>query len=81
MFGVATKRDRKNLYKRYQTVLVVIFLAVFGTIFIIFSTVFMPNSPLSLLFFFGAQEDATTSKGISIESSAENITIPAGVYL
>jgi len=37
------------------------FVVSFGTIFIIFSAVFTANSPLSLLFFFGAQNDATTS--------------------
>ncbi|NOR47119.1 MAG: hypothetical protein GQ533_03605 [Methanosarcinaceae archaeon] len=57
------------------------FVVSFGTIFIIFSAVFMVNSPLSLLFFFGAQDDATTSTGISIESSAENITIYVPVLL
>jgi len=57
------------------------FVVSFGTIFIIFSAVFMANSSLSLLFFFGAQDDATTSTGISIESSAENITIYVPVLL
>jgi hypothetical protein len=57
------------------------FVVSFGTIFIIFSAVFTANSPLSLLFFFGHQEDATTSTGISIESSAENITIYVPVLL
>ena len=57
------------------------FVVSFGTIFIIFSAVFMANSPLSLFFFFGAQDDATTSTGISIESSAENITIYVPVLL
>ncbi len=57
------------------------FVVSFGTIFIIFSAVFMANSPLSLLFFFGAQYDATTSTGISIESIAENITIYVPVLL
>ena len=57
------------------------FVVSFGTIFIIFSAVFMVNSPLSLLFFFGAQNDATTSTSIHIESSAENITIYVPVLL
>jgi hypothetical protein len=57
------------------------FVVSFGTIFIIFSAVFTANSPLSLLFFFGAQNDATTSTSIHIESSAENITIYVPVLL
>jgi hypothetical protein len=57
------------------------FVVSFGTIFIIFSAVFMANSPLSLLLFFGPQEDATTSTSIHIESSAENITIYVPVLL
>ncbi len=57
------------------------FVVSFGTIFIIFSAVFMANSPLSLLLFFGAQNDATTSTSIHIESSAENITIYVPVLL
>ncbi|HUV83557.1 MAG TPA: hypothetical protein VMW53_10865 [archaeon] len=56
------------------------FVVSFGTIFIIFA-VLMPNSPLSLLLFFGPQEDATTSTSINIESSAENITIYVPVLL
>ena len=57
------------------------FIVSFGTIFIIFSAVFMANSPLSLLLFFGGQDDATTSTSIHIESSAENITIYVPVLL
>jgi len=57
------------------------FIVSFGTIFLIFSAVFMANSFLSLLFFFGAQDEATTSTGISIESSAENITVYVPVLL
>ncbi|MGP8320967.1 MAG: hypothetical protein ACT6FE_01370 [Methanosarcinaceae archaeon] len=57
------------------------FVVSFGTIFIIFSAVFMPNSFLSLLVFFGPQEDATTSTSIYIESSAENLTIYIPVLL
>ena len=57
------------------------FVVSFGTIFIIFSAVFMANSSLSLLFFFGAQDEATTSTSIYIESIAENITIYVPVLL
>jgi len=57
------------------------FIVSFGTIFIIFSAVFMANSPLSLLLFFGGQDDATTSTSIHIESSSENITIYVPVLL
>ena len=57
------------------------FVVSFGTIFIIFSAVFMANSSLSLLFFFGAQDEATTSTSIYTESIAENITIYVPVLL
>ena len=39
------------------------------------------NSSISLFFFFGAQEDASTSTSIHIESSTENITIHVPVLL
>lgn len=39
------------------------------------------NSSISLSFFFGPQEEATTSTSISIESSTENITIYVPVLL
>lgn len=57
------------------------FVVSFGTIFIFFSAMFIVNSLLNLLFFFGAQNDATTSTSIHIESSAENITIYVPVLL
>lgn len=57
------------------------FVVSFGTIFIFFSAMFIVNSLLNLLFFFGAQNDATISTSIHIESSAENITIYVPVLL
>jgi len=68
-------------YDRHMKFALTAFVVSFGTIFIIFSAVFMANSSLSLLFFFGAQNDATTSTSIHIESSAENITIYVPVLL
>jgi len=48
---------------------------------VMFTAILWLNSSTSLLFFFGAQEDATTSTSIYIESIAENITIYIPVLL
>lgn len=48
---------------------------------IVFAAIFWPNSSTSLLFFFGPQEEASTSTSIYIESGTENITVYIPVLL
>ena len=57
------------------------FVSSFAGIFFILVMVLWPNSFISLLVFFGPQQDSRTSASISLESSDENITIYVPVLL
>jgi hypothetical protein len=57
------------------------FVASFAGMFFILVLVFWPNSFLSLLVFFGPQQDASTSALISLDSRTENYTIYVPVLL
>ena len=57
------------------------FVASFAGMFFILVMVFWPNSFLSLLVFFGPQQESSTSALISLDSRAENYTIYIPVLL
>ena len=57
------------------------FVASFAVMFFILSLVFWSNSFISLLVFFGPQQDASTSSSIYLESGTEKITIYFPVLL
>lgn len=71
--------EKENQWKSILLIFIGILLviAVVGAVGIVLGH----NSSISLSFFFGPQENATTSTSISIESSTENITIYVPVLL
>ena len=71
--------EKENQWKPILLIFIGILLviAVVGAVGIVLGH----NSSISLFFFFGAQEDASTSTSIHIESSTENITIHVPVLL
>jgi hypothetical protein len=78
LFAIGLAAFKKQLQAYYSLKALV---ASFVGMFFILVLVFWPNSFLSLLVFFGPQQDASTAASISVESSAENITIYVPVLL